>query len=75
MCTGHPDCMPPALPVLAMTAYDAPRCLGMERVLMCTSSSAVQPDVDPCMCLFVVLFGYSPPFLACLSNFLGVSPR
>ena len=75
MCTGHPDCVPPAQPVLAMTAYHAPTCLEMERMLVCTSVRIVQRDVDPCMCLFLMLFGYSPPLLACLSTFVGLLPR
>ena len=75
MCTGHPDFLPPAQPVLATTVYDAPTCFSMEGVLVCTSVRAVQPDVDPCMCLFVTLFSYAPSLLACLSTFLGVSPR
>ena len=74
MSTGHPDCVPLGQPVLATTAYDAPTCLGMDRVLVCTSVRAVQPDIDPCMCLFVMLFSYFPSFLACLSTFLGMSP-
>ena len=75
MCTGHPSCVPLAQPVLATTAYDAPTCLGSERVWMCRSVRTVHPDSDPCMCLFVMLFSYSPPFLACLSTFVDVSPR
>ena len=75
MCTGHPDCVPPAQAVLTTTAYDTPTFLGMERVLVCTSVRAVQQGVVLCMCLFVTLFSYAPSFLACLSTFLGVSPR
>ena len=74
MCTGNPNCVPSAQPVLPTTAYDAPTCLGMERVLVCTSVNTVQPDVDPCMCLFATLFSYSPSFLACLSSFFGGRP-
>ena len=74
MSRGHPNCVPQAQAVLATTAYDTPTCLGMERVLVCTSVRAVQPDMDPCMCLFVMLFSYSPSFLACLCTFPAVSP-
>ena len=35
MCTDHPDCVPPTQPAPATTAYDAPTCPGMERVLVC----------------------------------------
>ena len=42
MCTGHPDCVAPAQPVLTTTAYDAPTFLGMEGVLVCTSVRTVQ---------------------------------
>ena len=58
-----------------MTAYHAPTCLEMERMLVCTSVRIVQRDVDPCMCLSLMLFGYSPPLLACLSTFVGLLPR
>ena len=75
MSTGHPDRVPPAQPVLATTAYDAPTCLGMQRVVVCTSVRTLELDMDRCMYLFVTLFSYSPSFLACLSTFLGVSPR
>ena len=75
MCTGQSDCVPLAQPLLATTAYDAQTCLGMARVLVCTSVRTVQPDIDPCIYLFVMLFSYSPPFLAYLSTLLGVSPR
>ena len=75
MCAGETDCVPPAQPVLATTAYDAATCFGMERVWVCTAVTSVQQDVDPRMCLFVMLFSYPPPFLACLSTFLGLPPR
>ena len=61
--------------MLATTAYDASTCLGMGRVLVCTSVSTVQPDVDPCMCLFVTLIGYSKSPLARYSTFLGLLLR
>ena len=64
MCTGHPNCVPPAQPVLATTAYDAPTSLGMERVLVCNSVRVCNRTlIHACVSLLRCLVTFHPSSL------------